>query len=108
MRYVKIETFIPEDSVISVISALNDADLIGEGSYDSVYASSRVTGHWRPLEGADPHIGEVGKLESQPELKIEFRIKANDLAETFRIIEREHPYETPVINAFEVLGRSGE
>lgn len=106
-RYVKIETFLPPSAEEQVISALNEAGLLKEGPYDSVYASSPVTGHWRPLEGASPHIGAVGEVSSEPELKLEFRIDAERLEQAFSIIEREHPYETPVINAIEVIGRSG-
>lgn len=60
-NFFKVETFIPEEYLKNLRKSLNDigALTIG-GNYDNCMAISKVTGSWRPLQGADPFKGEVG------------------------------------------------
>lgn len=102
MKYLKIEIFVPPQNVNDIINAIND-DYLGDNNYDYVYSETLVKGHFRPLEGASPHIGDINKIETIDEMKVEFRIKKEDLNEVMRIIRREHPYEVPVINVIELI-----
>lgn len=102
MDYLKVEVYIPVEIEGPLIATLNAAGLLGEGAYDTVYASTPVTGHWRPLEGADPHDGVVGERSAAPELKIEFRVPSYERYRTEALIREEHPYEEPVINFLEL------
>lgn len=103
MPHYKIETYVMPRDEHTLMAALNDADVLREGPYDYVYVSSEVTGHWRPLEGADPHSGDIGALSTERELKIEFRIRAEDLELTLSTIRANHPYEVPVINVIDLV-----
>ena len=73
------------------------------GSYDSCMSYSRVTGTWRPLEGADPYIGKVGEISEGEEFKVEVVIDAARAAETVAAIRYVHPYEESVINLIPIL-----
>lgn len=101
MKYVKIEVFVPEDNEKEIIEGVNN--FLKDNNYDYVYSSTKVKGHFRPLEGADPYLGNVGKVEEVDEVKLEFRIKRENLKEVYEIIKREHPYEVPIINAMELI-----
>lgn len=98
MNFLKVELFIPEAFVVELANDLNEADFLKEGCYDYAFSTSKVEGHWRPLEGADPYDGVIGKVQKRTEVKMEFRISAEDRDEVQRIIDRIHPYEVPVVN----------
>ncbi len=103
MNFVKFETFIPATDEQKLVNALDNAGLLRQGKYDSVYASTKITGHWRPLEGANPTIGVVGEVCTQAEIKLEFRVRREDCKKAYEIIKAIHPYEEPVIQAFEMI-----
>lgn len=97
--YIKLEIFLPESHLPALRAALQKADAGHIGNYDSCLSYHRVTGCWRPLEGADPYSGKVGEVSCEPELKVEVTIRAENLRETIRSVRAVHPYEEPVINA---------
>ena len=98
MSYLKVEIFIPAENSEELITALNEAELLKAGNYGYCYSTMPVKGHFRPLDGANPFIGEVGEIEEVDELKVEFRIKAVDRKIAEMVILEKHPYETPVVN----------
>lgn len=103
MKYYKFEVFIPQESSKILIRALNDRGLLRDGSYDYCYSKTSVKGNFRPLKGANPYIGEVGKIEEVCEDKLEFRIREKDKELALKIIKENHPYEVPVINIIQLL-----
>lgn len=102
-KYYKIEVFVPEEYVVEIVNGLNGSNILREGHYDYVFATTKVTGHFRPIEGANPFNGEIGVVHECEELKMEFRIRAEDLEKVKKIIEIKHPYEEPVINVIQLL-----
>ncbi len=96
--YYKVEIFIPKSHEEIMVEGLNQQQLLGDGAYDYVYASTPVRGHWRPLQGAKPYLGSVDMISSEPEVKLEFRILKARKREAEDLIRRLHPYEVPVIN----------
>lgn len=77
------------------------------GNYDScAWWSSEGTGQFRPLEGANPAQGDVGKVERCPEIRLEFSLPQDDavLAHMVeQVIRPAHPWEEPVILITEAL-----
>lgn len=57
-------------------------------------------GQFRPVGGADPHIGAVGELEHVDEVKVEFVAPARLRRDVHAALVAAHPYEEP---AFDVL-----
>ena len=102
----KLEIFLPEESFDPVCRALWSADAGHIGRYDRCLSWSRVNSCWRPLEGAEPYLGEVGALCTQPELKVEVTCPTTRLEETLAAVKAVHPYEEPVINVIP-LWRTG-
>ena len=103
MGHIKVEVFIPEVSVSDFINKINDLGVLKEDNYDYCYSETKVIGNFRPLEGANPTIGEVSKREVVNESKLEFRIDEKDLQKVHRCILENHPYEVPVINYINLL-----
>ena len=104
IRYLKLEIYIPETHLRALQDALREADAGHIGNYDSCLAYSRVTGVWRPLEGAAPYIGRTGEVSEEPELKVEVTIQAERLEETMAAVLGAHPYEEPAVNVIPLYG----
>ncbi|HHY64735.1 MAG TPA: divalent cation tolerance protein CutA [Clostridiaceae bacterium] len=100
---VKIECFIPEEYVPKLRDALNETGALTVGDYDYCMAVSRVRGSWRALAGANPFMGEVGKICEAEEAKVEFTCKKELYKAAVEAIKRVHPYETPVINVIPLI-----
>lgn len=103
MAYIKVEVFVPDEDKWSVIDGLNAREILKDGGYDSVFAETKVTGHFTPLAGSSPDIGEIGEHTTVSEVKLEFRIKKEDKDKVYKIIKDTHPYEVPVINFIELI-----
>lgn len=103
MKFLKIEVFIPRENTKKLMEKINEGGFLREENYDFCYAETPVTGHFRPIEGANPYIGSLGKIEDVLENKVEFRIRKSDLDEVMKIIKKNHPYEVPVINVIELF-----
>ncbi len=98
--FLKLEFFCPADAVDELLEVLAKAHAGEVGKYDRCTTITQVQGTYRPLEGAKPAIGEIGKLFIGSECKIEVNCREENLAETIQMIREAHPYEEPVINVF--------
>ena len=103
--FAKLETFVPEAYAGRVLAALREAGAgrVGSSPPDRCAATSQVTGHWRPLEGAEPFSGTVGEVASEPEVKIEVTVAIDKLDDAVAAVREAHPYEEPVIYAIPLL-----
>ncbi|WBW97343.1 cytochrome C biogenesis protein [Oceanirhabdus sp. W0125-5] len=102
-KWVKIEIYVPEDKLQDIRNALNKGGAGKIGDYDNCLSMYEVRGYWRPLEGADPFEGEVGKVCEGRELKIEARCYIDNVKTTIDEILKVHPYEEPVINIIPLI-----
>jgi len=101
---VKIETFIPEEYVKSLREELNKVGaLTVDGIYDYCMAVSKVRGSWRPLEGTNPFLGEIGEICEAEEMKVEFSCSRDIYKKAVDTIKKVHPYEKPVINVIPLI-----
>lgn len=95
---VKLEIFVPQEHVNQVREALANAGAGVIGNYDHCLAISQVTGSFRPLEGANPFDGQVGKISTVPEYKIEVNCRRELRNQVIQAVKNVHPYEEPLIN----------
>lgn len=100
--YHKVQTYIPESHLELLKTKLNDVITPLFAHYDFVFSWYPVNGSWRALPGSQPYQGEVGKIETAQEIKLEFTVLENDLLNVFAAIKSVHPYEQPVIESYEV------
>ncbi len=100
---VKLEIFIPEEFVERLGDALSEIGAGRLGNYDHCMSFWHVTGHWRPLPGATPYQGEVGRLETGHECKVEMNCPWEQVPEAIRRIKEIHPYEEPLIQITPLL-----
>jgi hypothetical protein len=50
------------------------------------------------LQGANPFLGEIGKIQERNEAKIEVNFRRELVNEAIQVIRRVHPYEEPLVN----------
>jgi hypothetical protein len=107
-RIAKIEFFVPEEHSEKIRLALGQAGFGHIGRYDHCAAETCVRGYWRPLEGAQPHIGQAGEISSADEVKVEFVCRAERAVEAVKLIRSLHPYEEPLIMVIPLLNEAVE
>ena len=95
---VKLEIFIPAENLAVLRDMLAKMGAGRIGNYDHCCSITEVRGYWRPLDGAKPFLGEVGRIETGTECKLEVNCKRERVKETIQAIRAIHPYEEPLIN----------
>ncbi len=105
VTYFKIEVYLPAEYLEATRLALTAAQAGIVGNYDNVFATTQVTGHWRPLPGSDPFQGNVGEMETAPEIKLEVNCKKEHVSATLQAIRAAHPYEEPLIRVIPILNQ---
>jgi hypothetical protein len=89
----KLVWFVPEDALEPTRAAVFAAGAGRIGDYERCSWYTAGTGTFLAREGADPAIGEVGKEERVPELRVETVVPAERAAEVVRALIAAHPYE---------------
>jgi dinuclear metal center YbgI/SA1388 family protein len=115
-REYKLVTFVPEEHVERVSSALFAAGAGRIGNYSSCSFRSPGTGTFFGEEGTDPVVGQAGKLEQAAELRVETVVPIARIAQVVAALEQSHPYEEPAFDLVQLaappattgLGRIGD
>lgn len=97
-QFFKLEIFVPVSHFPAVQKALQECDAGHIGQYDSCLSYSEVKSCWRPLPGASPYDGTIGRLSYETEYRVEAVCRAGQLDTALRAVKAAHPYEEPVIN----------
>lgn len=96
----KIVVFVPEDHADAVRQAMGEAGAGKIGKYSFCSFSSKGTGRFIPEQGAQPAVGEVGKLEEVAEEKIEVICSRERLHDVIKAIKQIHPYEEVALDIY--------
>lgn len=97
----KVVVHVPAEHADRVRTALTDAGAGTIGDYDSCTFTSAGEGRFRPLEGATPTIGAVGRLEVVPEVRVEAVVPRARRTAVVRALLAAHPYEEPAFDLVE-------
>ncbi len=101
MRY-KVMVYVPVADADKIRKIMGEVGAGKMGNYDFCSFSIRGTGRFRPLKGANPSIGEVGKYEEVEEERIEVVADETILKKLLEEIIKNHPYEEPSIDVMEL------
>jgi dinuclear metal center YbgI/SA1388 family protein len=96
----KLVVFVPEEHADRLRAALSDAGAGVIGAYSSCSFNLRGEGTFFGSEHANPRVGEKGKLERVPELRLEMVCPERALPAVARALHREHPYEEPAWDVY--------
>jgi dinuclear metal center YbgI/SA1388 family protein len=112
----KIVAFVPTGAAIRAVHEALSAAGAGEiGDYSHCSFATAGTGQFLPHAGANPAIGEVGKLERVAETRLEMVLPRHRRRAVVEALRASHPYEEPAFDVLELaelpshrgLGRVG-
>ena len=96
----KLCFFVPESHLEPVKQAVFAAGGGRIGDYEHCCWQVLGQGQFRPGPGADPFIGQAGKLETVAEYRVELVCEDDLIAGVVAALKAAHPYEEP---AYDVL-----
>ena len=97
----KLVTFVPEEHLQAVSQALFDAGAGRIGQYHSCSFLLPGTGTFFGEDGTSPAVGESGRLQRVPEVRLETVTPLRLVPQVVAALRRAHPYEEP---AFDLVG----
>ncbi len=98
----KFVVFVPEEAAEGVRAAMAEAGAGRIGDYDNASFTSHGQGRFRPLDGAAPAVGEVGRPEVVDEVRIEMVASRELRGYVEAKIRTAHPYEEPAYDVIEL------
>jgi hypothetical protein len=99
----KLVVFVPESALEPVRDALFEAGAGRIGEYERCSWYTAGTGTFLGGEDADPSIGERGREERVPELRLETVFPAERQREVVSALRAAHPYEEPAFDVYELV-----
>ena len=99
---LKLITFAPQLHAFAVRQAMFDAGAGSIGNYDSCSYNMEGFGTFRANENAKPFVGEVDKLHSESEMRIEVILPAYNKSKVLKALVETHPYEEPAFDIVEL------
>ena len=97
MKYFNITVNTPLTHADKVREAIDSAGGGEMGNYSFCSFSTKGLGYSLPKAGANPTIGEIGKIEVIEEEHILTFCSEKDLENVIKAIKSAHPYEEPLI-----------
>ncbi|WP_107924550.1 Nif3-like dinuclear metal center hexameric protein [Lysinibacillus parviboronicapiens] len=97
---LKLVVFIPTANAEELREALAKAGAGRLGSYEACSYTSVGEGRFRARDGANPHVGLIGELHVEREVKVEVVFPASLKNRLLKAMLNVHPYEEP---AYDVI-----
>ena len=99
----KLVVFVPVDALDAVRDAVFAAGAGRIGEYERCSWYTEGTGSFLGGQHTDPSIGERGREERVPELRLETVYPADREEEVVRALREAHPYEEPAFDLYQLL-----
>lgn len=92
---VKLCFYVPADQLEAVKQAVFAAGAGRIGNYDQCCWQIEGEGQFRPLDGANPAIGQQHQLEKVREFRVEMVCADDHITSVIAALKQAHPYEEP-------------
>ena len=99
----KLVVFVPAEALDAVRDALFDAGAGRIGDYERCSWYTEGTGTFLGGEATAPAIGERGREERVPELRLETVFPAERQDEVIAALRKAHPYEEPAYDVYALV-----
>jgi hypothetical protein len=102
-RLHKLVWFVPEDALEATREAVFQAGAGRIGDYTRCSWYTAGTGTFLGGDGTDPAVGEPGREERAPELRVETVVPDGRAREVVAALRAAHPYEEPAIDLYPLV-----
>ncbi len=99
----KLVVFVPPDALDAVRDAVFAAGAGRIGEYDRCSWYAEGTGTFLPGDAAAPTVGERGREERVPELRLETVYPVEREEDVVRALRAAHPYEEPAFDLYPLV-----
>jgi hypothetical protein len=99
----KLVVFVPPEALDAIRDALFAAGAGQIGGYERCSWYTEGTGTFLGGEGTAPSLGEPGREERVPELRLETVFPEELYEQVIGALRRAHPYEEPAFDVYELL-----
>ena len=99
----KLVVFVPKEAVDAVRDAVFAAGAGRIGDYERCSWYAAGTGTFLGGETTDPTVGERGREERVPELRLETVFPEERHDDVVEALRRSHPYEEPAFDVYPLL-----
>jgi hypothetical protein len=100
---VKLVWFVPVEALEATRDAVFEAGAGRIGDYERCSWYTVGTGTFLGGEGTEPAVGEWGREEHVPELRVETVVADELVAEAVAALRSSHPYEEPAIDVYPLI-----
>jgi hypothetical protein len=100
---LKLVWFVPEDALDATRDAVFAAGGGRIGDYERCSWYTAGTGTFFGGDKTDPSVGERGREERVPELRVETIVPADRLEGVVAALRAAHPYEEPAYDVYQLL-----
>lgn len=105
-KLYKLVAFVPEYHREEVLAAITAAGAGWLGGYADCTFSTKGVGTFRPLEGTNPFLGELGKLAEVQEVRLETIVPEELINKVVKALLKAHPYEEVAYDLFPLVNKS--
>ena len=99
----KVVWFVPAEALQATRDAVFEAGAGRIGDYERCSWYTAGTGTFLGGEETDPAIGERGREEHVPELRVETVVPDDLVNEVVEALRAAHPYEEPAVDVYPLL-----
>lgn len=100
---VKLVWFVPEDALNATRDAVFDAGGGRIGEYERCSWYTAGTGTFQGGDETSPAVGERGREERVPELRVETVVPADRVENAVAALRAAHPYEEPAYDVYPLV-----
>jgi len=95
--------YVPVEHADSTKAAAFKAGAGKLGDYEHCCWQTIGQGQFRPVEGANPFVGELGSTHHLDELKVEMIVKSGSIKDVVVAMKQAHPYEEPAYHVVRLV-----
>jgi hypothetical protein len=98
----KLNYYVPQEAKEKTKLALFNIGVGRFKNYENCSFESLGYGQFKPIEDANPHIGELNKLEIVKEYKVEMICEDKLIKKAIKTLKENHPYEEVAYEVFKM------
>lgn len=100
---LKLIYYVPESHLESTKQAIFAAGAGGIGNYTECAWQVKGIGQFKPMDMADPYLGNIGRLEQIEEWRVETIVEEQYAQMVKQALTHSHPYEEPAFEFIQLI-----